>query len=111
MPDLDDLFTETEETDAKIGGGTVHLVYDPNYLTPKMEEAIEDAPKEKRARMLATIVSEMVSDWDMTRGGETFPPTLENCKSLPIAALGDIITAVAKSGQPDEEEGKASPAT
>jgi hypothetical protein len=104
MPDLSDILTATEEADIDVLAGKLHVVYDPNYLTPALEEAVHKAEKDKQARVLAQMCSDMVHEWDLTREGVEYAPTFENCMELPLTFLAEVIGAVFEESKPDESE-------
>lgn len=56
----------------------------PNYLTAleKMEE--EGSDESERGYK---IISDSIKEWDMTKGGAEFPPTVENLKEVPVVYL------------------------
>lgn len=111
MPDLSEFVNEMQEEDLVVRGTSLHVSFDPDYFTPELEEQIERADKRKASRLMAKIVSDMVDDWDLTKGGEAFPPTEENCRTLPLLFLADLINAIAEASKPSEAEGKVSPVT
>jgi hypothetical protein len=107
MPDLTELLTETEEAAIEVHGATVNIVFDPNYFTPALEEAIAKAKETKTARVLATIVSDMIVSWDLTKDGKPYEPTEDNCMRLPLLMLADLVNGIAEASKPDESEGNS----
>lgn len=107
MPDLSDFVNETKTEELEVRGQLIQVEFDPDYFTPELEEAIAGAQKDKAGRLLAKLVSDIVVSWDLTRGGEDFPPTEENCKTLPLLFLADLVNAIALASKPTDEEGNS----
>ena len=60
----------------------------PNYLD-QLEKIADDDPKreEKETEQGRKILADSIRDWDLTRGGQSFEPTMENLSDVPAAAL------------------------
>ena len=56
----------------------------PNYLRALEKMADEGIDDESRGYK---ILADSIKDWDLTKGGEPFPPTEENLKEVPISYL------------------------
>jgi hypothetical protein len=71
----------------------LRLKYRPAFVTPAVEEQIEQASS---SDALSTLIVGMIPEWDMTEDGEPFPLDVERLKQLPVMVLARIATEIAK---------------
>jgi hypothetical protein len=75
----------------------LNVTYDPTYLTPEIEDAIEAATTSEE---MALIISKMVVAWDLLNDdGTPFELTTETIKTLPTIVLAMVVNKVAEHTQ------------
>ncbi len=79
-------------------GETINAEILPHKLTPEYRARLQKLAKEEgdgdERDADAQMVSELVASWDITAGGEPYPPTYENLREIPIALLTITATAI-----------------
>jgi hypothetical protein len=75
----------------------LNVVYDPTYLTPEVEDAIEASTTSEE---MASILSGMLVEWDLLNDDESpFELTPEKLKTLPTVVLAMVVNKVAEHTQ------------
>lgn len=113
MPKLSEVANKRVERDFDIRGVKLHVVYDPDCFTPKLESELQKAEQGEQGRVFAEMMATMVLEWDLTdEKNKVLKTDFETMFSLPTALLGDIASAIGESLTGEvRDEGKDSPAT
>ncbi len=112
MPDLKQL-TRQKPTTATIDlgdGDKVELVFDRNGVTPAWSTFAQEQGR-KDPMALATALSQVILQWDVTDDGAPFPPTPEHLGVLSYDAQRNLLAEIVSAAVPTDAEGNASPAT
>lgn len=119
---IENLNSVREETDISIYGETLHIVYNPQGLTPELERRISDAMSgEYKSEALIFMLKTMLIDWDLEEtvpvdpanpDGEQhtvqFGVDSDKMQTLPVKFLADVTQALAEEIRKAGEGGKAS---
>jgi len=94
-----------------IAGDTLNVVYDPNFITPEVEDEIRSATTSDE---MCVLLSGMLVEWDLIddETGEPVPLEVDAMRVLPSVFLAKVLVEI-NTDTPDEvaEQGKASRAT
>lgn len=104
--DISKLRSTRRTVTVQYGDESVTVTYSPSAITPKWEqEFVEAARDEWKSRAVIETLSRVVVDWDVTDGGEPYPPTVENLSALPLDFLGAVLQAIIADQLPKEKSG------
>lgn len=82
----------------------IHIIYNPQGFTPKLEKQINDLRNEDgSAQAVVRILKSMLVDWDVVKtvDGEKIPFGVEDeaLMELPVKFLGDVMGGIAEEIQ------------
>jgi hypothetical protein len=81
---------ETKPLEVDFGAGRIlHVEYRPNAIKLK-DQGVSDTS----ADAVAEIIGRMIASWDLTRGGEPVPLTVDGLKETPVNILAKVQEAV-----------------
>lgn len=85
-------------------GESFEVRYNANAITGDL---VQRADEEKSVRMLATILAEVLTGWDVLESddGPALPITHEVLMGMPVAVLAKIFTSITEAQQPGEAAG------
>lgn len=94
--DLETLRAKRASLKIEFDGETINAEILPHKLTPEYRARLQKLAREESEERDADaqMVSELVASWDVTAGGEPYPPTYENLREIPIALLTVTATAI-----------------
>lgn len=123
MPvELSNLLGNERWVEVEVNGNLFHVAYRPGNTSLKKQAQLqkkmrqlqtqENADEEEQVMEIGKVFCEMVSNWDLTSGGQPLPITPEVVAGvLPDAVYTAIMEAVAADGKVNANEKKASNAT
>jgi len=87
--DLKDLLNETDSFEIDYNGHHTAGVYYKNKITPNYLDELKklEAEGDNGTEQGYKIIADSIQSWDMTNGGEPYPPTQENLRQVPIGLL------------------------
>ena len=89
-------------------GDSVTMSFDANKVTPRwMNEAMERI-QEQDMLSLCQALSDVLTGWDVSNEGQSFPPSKENIAVLSFPAVNKLFEEVCRSAAPSDAEGNAS---
>ena len=94
-----------------IGSENVRVTFDREAMTPYLLSQMQTRLNDGDVMAVATMLSEIIMDWDVTLEGQPFPPTPENVGQLSVSALASLSRRIGDEAVPTSEEGNASSAT
>lgn len=95
---------EVKSLDVDFGQGRVlHVSYRPNAAKLK-DQSISDTTPE----VVAELIGRIIASWDLTRGGEVVPLTLEGLKETPVNILVKVQQSVLEDMQVPQASGSTS---
>ena len=99
--ELEEIESETAEAEATIGDRKLKLTYRPNCWTPKLEEEAMNIQQGQQAGpMLITMLSNVLSSWELTRNGAPVPVTPEALATVPMRILTAALDGIAVALNP-----------
>jgi len=98
--ELADLLRDERKLTVKVAAGELEITYRPSAFTAAAEERYLDAIENKRVNYAyAQALSEILTDWDLTRNGEVIPIIPDELKHLPAEFLADVFLAVVQDNR------------
>jgi hypothetical protein len=91
---------ETKKTVIKFGEEELNVSYKPMAYTAELEMRME-AARSKPASTAASILSEILVEWDLLENGEPVPITKERLQKIPLEFLGMVFEGITKENSPN----------
>ena len=113
MPEIGSL-TRSRPTAVSIDLGDdekLALVFDMNRITPAWIREAEQRDSESDALSVSKALADVILEWDVTEGGEPFPPTAEHLAVLSYPAQRALLVQMLAAATPSDAEGNASSGT
>jgi hypothetical protein len=110
VPELSHL-TRVKRVNAQVDlgdGDVLAISFDANKLNPVWLAGAQGSQEEGDPLSMANSLAEVVLEWDVTQGGQPFPPTGENMAQLSFPALGNLLRRIVEAGVPTDDEKKGS---
>ncbi|HAM58322.1 MAG TPA: hypothetical protein DCQ64_24070 [Candidatus Rokubacteria bacterium] len=87
--------------DVQYQGETVRGECYPGRMTGSKAAAIMGASMGETPGVVSEILPDVIACWDVTCGGEPYPPTPENLLELPVELLTAVAGAIVGGGSPN----------
>lgn len=103
------LLGRTKTIEVVYEGERVTVTYVPARITPRWEMEFTSALQDEwKSRAVVETLAAVVERWDLTDGGEPYPPTVENLMQLPVDFLIAVFTAIMEAQAPNRRNGASS---
>lgn len=110
MTEIASLLNDSPEwVEVKVEESTFSVAYHPARVTPLWLAKLQGADDDPMT--LPTVLSELVSDWDVTENGQALPLDAEVLGSLPYKVIGAISLAVSQAAAGSEEKNDSNAST
>lgn len=86
-------------TDVKVEweGEVVQVTFLKHAYTPKLEAEVMSESGKGGGQAVAELLEKLIDSWDITTGGDAYPPTRENLSRLPVSFLIAVMKAVTEA--------------
>lgn len=103
--DIDDLLADTATITFKHGEQSSQITYRPNLITvEKIQSMNVNIGSVDDAQPLFDFLSDLIVEWEFTKGGQPLPTTQEGIKAVPLPVLTSIMNLVVEAQTPGEVE-------
>lgn len=105
MPSLRDIKAPNRPITIDFSGTPVHVTYDPNAITPRLQEemALAASNGENTVKEYLTILTKWIVSWDLTEDDDVTPLalTVDVLKDIPDSVLSAISKALLDDMRPN----------
>jgi len=99
--DLQALRARTRQVTIEYDGDRLVVEYRPAALTGALVDRVTSSAQEQgQSGVIAAALADVVAAWDVTCGGQPYPPTRENLMALPLRLLSEVFRAVVQDATP-----------
>lgn len=104
--DVKSLAAKTRSVVVQYAGDAITITYAPARITPRWEQAVNERLRgDWKSGALVAALTDVVVDWDVTDGGEPWPPTEEHLAQLPTELLAEVLAAIVEDQRPNARSG------
>lgn len=104
MPALSKIKLPNKTVTVDFGDVQIQVTYDPNVITPRLEEDMETAKQrgESATKQFLALLTKWVVDWDLTDDADAkLPITVDTFADMPESVLTPIIKALNADMRPN----------